>query len=504
MAVNVERSRGRSSNYKFDRGGMPTDYGPYIGEIMNNVDPTRGGRVQVYIEQFGQGDKNNPSTWRTVSYMPQFAGASPKSSTSKGTGSFGNFNNQMSYGTQAAPPDIGVKVMCIFVGGDPSQGYYIGCVPEQGMNHMTPTVGASKNFVPQNENQKTYFASDKQLPVIEINNSPENTEITQNPRFFDQPKPVHSYLTGVMFQQGLNGDPVRGPITSSAQRESPSTVYGTSTPGRPIYQGGLDETTIKSKLASGALKEEDIQVIGRRGGHSVIMDDGDQEGKNAMIRFRTAKGHQITMSDDANSLYITHSNGQVWLELGQEGTLDVFTTNSINFRTQGTMNFHADQDINMFAGGKFNMKSMKGTVLQSEATLDVANKGAMTLFSEAKIGVKASGALALQSVTGSWRSTGGLALQGNPIDLNGGSTQTVTTPTGLITYTMPDTSFQTSAGWDVAPDGVESIVTRAPAHEPWPYHNQGVAVKVSLQPGQPGSPPGAPTIPAGSTITKTK
>jgi len=504
MAVNVERSRGRSSNYKFDRGGMPTDYGPYIGEIMNNVDPTRGGRVQVYIEQFGQGDKTNPSTWRTVSYMPQFAGASPKSSTSKGTGSFGNFNNQMSYGTQAAPPDIGVRVMCIFVGGDPSQGYYIGCVPEQGMNYMTPTIGASKNFVPQNENQKTYFAADKQLPVIEINNSPENTEITQNPKFFDQPKPVHSYLTGVMFQQGLNGDPVRGPITSSAQRESPSTVYGTSTPGRPIYQGGLDEATIKSKLASGELKEEDIQVIGRRGGHSVIMDDGDQEGKNAMIRFRTAKGHQITLSDDANSLYITHSNGQVWLEFGQEGTLDVFSTNSINFRTQGTLNFHADQDINMFAGGKFNMKSMKGTVLQSEATLDVANKGAMTLFSEAKIGVKASGALALQSVTGSWRSTGGLALQGNPIDLNGGSTQTVTTPTGLITYTMPDTSFQTSTGWDVAPDGVESIVTRAPAHEPWPYHNQGVAVKVSLQPGQPGSPPGAPTIPAGSTITKTK
>jgi hypothetical protein len=192
------------------------------------------------------------------------------------------------------------------------------------------------------------------------------------------------------------------------------------------------------------------------------------------------------------------------MEFGQEGTLDVYSTNSINFRTQGTMNFHADQDINMFAGGKFNMKSMKGTVLQSEATLDVANKGAMTLYSEAVIGVKSSGALALQSIGGSWKSTGSLALEGTTIDLNGGSTQSVDTPKGLVTYTMPDTSFQTSTGWDVAPDGVESIVTRAPAHEPWPYHNQGVQVKVSLQPGQPGSPPGAPTIPAGSTITKTR
>lgn len=504
MAVNVERTRGRSSNYQFDRGGMPTDFGPFVGEIMNNVDPTRSGRVQVYIEQFGQGDRNNPANWRTVSYMPQMAGATPKTSTSKGVGTFGSHNNQMSYGQQSAPPDIGVRVMCLFISGDPSQGYYIGCIPEQGMNHMTPTVGASKQFVPQNENQQTYFASNTQLPVIEINNAPENTETTQNPRFFDQPKPVHSYLAGVMFQQGLNGDPVRGPITSSAQRESPSTVHGTSTPGRPIYQGGLDERTIKQKLAAGELKEEDIQVIGRRGGHSMIMDDGDLEGKNAMIRLRTATGHQITMSDDANSLYITHANGQVWMEFGQEGTLDVFSTNSINFRTQGDMNFHADQDINMFANGKFNMKSMKGTVLQSEATLDIANTGAMTLYSQARIGVKSGGVLALQSSIASWQASGAMTLRGSTIDLNGGSTQTVDTPKGLITYTMPDTSFQTSTGWDIAPSGVKSIVTRAPTHEPWPYHNQGVGVKVSLQPGQPGSPPGAPTVPPGTSITKTR
>jgi hypothetical protein len=97
-----------------------------------------------------------------------------------------------------------------------------------------------------------------------------------------------------------------------------------------------------------------------------------------------------------------------------------------------------------------------------------------------------------------------MTLRGSTIDLNGGSTQTVDTPKGLITYTMPDTSFQTSTGWDIAPNGVKSIVTRAPTHEPWPYHNQGVGVKVSLQPGQPGSPPGAPTVPPGTSITKTQ
>jgi hypothetical protein len=281
-------------------------------------------------------------------------------------------------------------------------------------------------------------------------------------------------------------------------------VIGLSSPGRPIYQGGAKDSTIKKELDAGSITPEDTEITGRRGGHSVVLDDGDLEGKNSMVRFRSAKGHQITMSDDANSLYITHANGQVWMEFGQEGTLDVFSTNSINFRTQGDLNFHADQDINMFAKGKFNMKSMKGTVLQSEATLDIANKGAMTLFSQAIIGVKAGGALALQSAGGSWKAGGALAFQGGTIDLNGGSTRSVETPKGLITYTMPDTTFSTSTGWDVAPDGIESIVTRAPSHEPWPYHNQGVGVKVSLQPGKPGPPPGAPTVPAGTTITKTR
>jgi hypothetical protein len=503
MALNVQRTTGRSSTYKFDRGGVPTDFGPFSGEIMNNVDPTRSGRVQVYIEQFAGNDKHNKSLWRTVSYCPPMAGATPKSSSSAGVGSYGSTNNQQSYGQAVTSPDIGVNVLCFFIGGDPDQGYYVGCIPAQGITHMTPAIGATPNAVTQNENQKTYFAKAPRLPATEINNAEQNTEINENPKYFNQPKPVHSYVAAVSFQQGLTNDPVRGSISSSSQRESPSNVHGMSTPGRPIYQGSLDDKTIQQQVSSGSVKPQDVNVIGRRGGHSIVMDDGDVSGKNALVRFRTAKGHQITMSDDANSLYITHANGQIWMEFGQEGTLDVYSTNSINFRTQGDMNFHADQDINIFAKNKINMKSIKGTTLQSEGKMDIATQGGLVLYSEAAIGVKSDGSLALQSSGGSWKASGSLAFEGGTIDLNGGSTQSVETPTGLTTYTMPDVAFQASTGWDVSSDKLESIVTRAPAHEPWPYHNQGTPVKVSLAPGQPGSPPGAPTVPPGTTITKT-
>ena len=190
MALNQQRNTGRASNYKFDRGGTPVDFGPFTGEIMNNVDPTRSGRVQVYIEQFAGPDKQDKSKWRTVSYVSPFAGASPKTSTSAGSGTYGSTNNQQSYGMAASPPDLGVTVICFFVAGDPNQGFYIGTMQAQGMNSMMPAIAATSNAAKQNANQEAYFANSPQLPATEINNADQNTALVENPQFFNQPKPV--------------------------------------------------------------------------------------------------------------------------------------------------------------------------------------------------------------------------------------------------------------------------------------------------------------------------
>ena len=38
MADNVFSNTGRPKGYKLDRGGVPAESGPFIGEVMNNVD----------------------------------------------------------------------------------------------------------------------------------------------------------------------------------------------------------------------------------------------------------------------------------------------------------------------------------------------------------------------------------------------------------------------------------------------------------------------------------
>jgi hypothetical protein len=512
MAENIQRSRGRPQGYKFDRGGTPAEMGPYIGIVVNNVDNTRQGRLQVYIDQFGATNKDglpnlkDPSLWRTVSYCPPFYGATPKTGTGTGVGTYSP-GNQQSYGMWFTPPDIGVSVLCFFVGGDPTQGYYLGCVPEQGINRMIPAIGSvpKAQASTQNNNQATYYAGANFLPVTEINNALENTANNENPKFFDQPKPVHSYVAMTLFQQGLINDPVRGSIGSSSQRESPSSCYGISTPGRAIYQGGIGKAGEAQALNDlQNAKPEDINVIGRRGGHTFVMDDGSIEGQDSLVRIRTSKGHQITMSDDGNTFYITHANGQAWIELGQEGTMDVFTTNSVNLRSQGTINLHADEDINMYAGKTINIKSKESTAIQSDGDMNVACKKALTLFGTKGIGVKSNGTLALVGKLTSVEATGPLSLKGQPILLNGGPTIPVTVPKGITKTLMPETEFNSSVGWTVSPTGIESIVTRAPTHEPYPYHNQGVSVSVSLEEGQATPPPEAPVLPPKTKITKTR
>jgi hypothetical protein len=506
MAENIQRNKGRPGNYKFSKGGAPDEMGPFIGIVVNNVDTTRSGRLQVYIEQFGSDQKDgtpdtsDKSLWRTVSYCPPFYGATPVP-TGGNSSSVGEYpGNNNSYGMWFTPPDVGVSVLCFFVGGDPSQGYYVGCIPQNGVNRMVPAIGA----VPENQRkeanktQDSYFANAPLLPVTEINTN--NSKESDSSKFYDQPKPVHSYVAAVLFNQGLSNDSVRGPITSSGQRESPSNCYGISTPGRPIYQGGYKDKNLTKSVSNA--QTSSIDIIGRRGGHTFVMDDGATEGNDNLVRIRSSNGHQILMSDDSHCFYFIHSNGQTWLEFGQEGTVDIFSTNSVNVRTQGTINLHADKDINMFAGGDINMRSMKGVVIQSEKDIGLASQGEISVLGTAKVEVMSNGAIALKSNTGGWNSGGELNLKAGTINLNGASPPSTSPPKPLTEYIMPDTKFDSQKGWISNPKGLQSICTRAPTHEPYPYHNQGVQEGNSAEPGQPSTPPGAPKMPGGWSISK--
>ena len=477
MAENYQRSVGTPKSYKENKGYIPAPSGPFIGEVVNNVDPTRSGRVQVYLEYLAGPDKNNKDLWRTVSYITPYYGFTQQSAPQPtGPGSF--VGNNQSYGFWGTPPDLGTKVICFFVDGDPTQGYYLGMPIEPGLNHMLPAIGASEKYV--DDSNSPLFANKQKLPVVEINNS--NKAIAENPRFFEETKPVHSVLAGQMLSQGVIADPLLGPITSNSQRESPSACFGISTPGRPVYSGGLTDAQLQQKINSSTLQANEVNVIGRKGGHSLVMDDGSQANEDNLIRLRTSGGHQIMMNDtpDGQTIHIMHANGQSWVELGKEGTIDVYASNSLNIRSAGEINMHADRNININSeNGSINMNA-KGSMSLESSSLNLTGTNSLLAYSKSMIGLKSDSSLMLKSNTGSWGAGSGLTLEAGCIKLNSGSAPDVPKAQEIPKRRLPDTAFSPQQGWIPEPAAIETIVTRAPTHEPYAERGTGVNTSTNL------------------------
>lgn len=473
----VFKTAGATKASKPDAGGAVVRSVPVFGLVKNNIDPTRAGRIQVYISDLGGDDPDNPDNWATVSYMSPFYGyVEPTASES----TEGNFTeNPTSYGVWNSPPDLNSTVICIFINGDPNYGFYIGAAPKPEALHMVPAIGAAKldQVKINNDKESQSYGGAEQLPVTNINMN--NEGIANDDNFLDEPKPLHSYLASIMFKQGIIRDTLRGPVTTGAQRESPSRVgWGVSSPGRPIYAGGYTDASIVEAAKSGK-DDQGMTVISRRGGHSIVLDDGDLVGRDQLVRIRSSAGHQILMSDDGQTIFIIHSNGQSWIEMGKEGTIDMFCTNSFNVRTQGDINLHADNNINIHAKKKLNIKA-EDIYIQSEKSTSHNVGTSYKIETTGKYNLKVGDVMSIASGgVASVLSSSITYINGSKVHLNTGQGPSPDAVAPIQDIVHTDTLFDSVKGYLAAPGKLKSITSRAPAHAPWSNANQGVNVQTN-------------------------
>ena len=475
MAYDEIKPRGSTKASRPDAGGAVLRSVPLFGIVKDNIDPIRSGRLQVYISDLGGLDPDDSNSWVTVSYMTPFYGVTTPSGANTGYGEY--IKNPNSYGMWNSQPDLGTTVICIFINGDPNYGFWIGCVPQPEALQMVPAIGGTDNIV-ANAGEAKGLGGAVRLPVTNINAN--NSGIANSNKFLTDAKPVHSYVASILAQQGLIRDPIRGVIGSSAQRETPSRVgWGVSTPGRPIYEGGFTDETIADAASNGG-QATGLRVVARRGGHTLVMDDGDILGKDQLVRLRSSMGHQILMSDDGQTLFIIHANGQSYVELGKEGTIDMYSTNSFNVRTQGDLNLHADNNININAGKALNISADTIAISSEKETTQKVGTD-FSLYAAGQYTTKVDGKMSFASAAdSSFYSDAITYFNGSKINLNTGASSLVpqeVKPLPITAHT--DTLNDATKGWAAAPGKLLSIVSRAPAHAPWASANQGVDVKVN-------------------------
>jgi hypothetical protein len=525
--------------------------GPWLGIVTSHQDPTYMGSLEVVLIKPTTGEINLQSETFIVSYLSPFYGVSSVKLEGNDSSNFQDV--QKSYGFWAVPPDIGATVMCIFIDGDPNQGYWFGCVQDRFQNHMVPGLAASTNVAITAEQERKYGT--RNLPVAEFLKGTRDLSIGKPDTFT---KPIHPFADRLL-AQGLLTDSVRGTTTSSARREVPSQVFGISTPG-PLDLNG--------RKATFGYETKTREPITRLGGSSFVMDDGDENGQNELVRIRTRTGHQILLHNTHDLIYIAHGSGKSWIEMTSNGKIDIYAKDSISVHTEADFNFKADRDINIEAGrnlnisvgenmqtdvggnytllvdnsgkilfsnnldetiGKNNTISIGsnlnigagGSVFQSASnTMHLYAASDMFQQSSSNINIKAGSQMFQESASifnvksgSTYRETAtSIHMNSNGEEATAATKATVSSiaevPTALPIFKLPNRSKE--QGWDdkkfYKAEDLSSIMKRVPTHEPWDHHesvNQTQFSSVATDTATPAPSTPSASSPATSASTTT-
>ena len=339
--------------------------GPFIAIVRNHLDSTYMGGLEVELLTASQSGNstNSPGQLVPVKYLSPFYGITSYDGMNKNEG---HTNSQRSYGWWGVPPDIGSKVLVIFA--EAGDGYWIGCIPEEHTNIMTPDPMVSTTFNSKDRSKK--------LPVVEYNKKTETAAGRNSTKFI---KPANEDAIAVLTQQGLLEDDTRGVTSSSSRRETPSMVTGFSSPGPADKRSGAPRVNYGENFAQTPVPQN------RLGGSSLVFDDGDPtllrktpassgppvyvnvEGgesggdatlpHNELVRLRTRTGHQILLHNTEDLIYIANAKGTTWIELTSNGKIDIFAQDSVSIHTATDLNIKADKNVNIEAGADINLKA---------------------------------------------------------------------------------------------------------------------------------------------------
>ena len=366
--------------------------GPYLARIVSHLDPSFMGTLEVTLLKTQANTQADDNETYVVRCAQPFFGYTAFEFMGQNSSQTGNANSgstldmyndtQKSYGMWFVPPDVGVTVLVVFVDSDPSQGYWIGCIPPRFANNMVPAIAGSTE-VDMDKKDKDRFNTKQPLPVAEINKKYNEKDAKID---VDKIKKALHPIADAFLRQGLLEDDVRGVTTSSSRREAPSMVFGISTPGP------LDKRPGAKRAPVGKIQSQTPRPVpvSRLGGTTFVMDDGDDryirekpasEGPvkyidvlnakpnekgdptipyNEYFRIRTRTGHQLLMHNSEDLIYIGNARGTTWIELTSNGKIDIFAEDSISLHTNCDLNVRADRDINIEAGRNINFRTESG------------------------------------------------------------------------------------------------------------------------------------------------
>lgn len=325
-----------------------------VGKIKDTRNLSKNGAIKVWLTT-STTDENNPDNWIVVYRAPLWYGHTPIPQSSNGFS-----DSVISYGENFTVPDVDNYVFIFFpnLPDGITQGYYFAYMPQTNINHMIPGLH--------------YEDVDGEIHMVTEYNNHQGTD----------KKEIYKPLDEAIKKQGLDTDMLRGLSTSSMKRETPSRAYGFLTPrgNQIVFDDGFSESEAGDNWNTKKNK------INRLSDNPALSEDKRQ---SEMIRFRTRDGTQLLLSNTEGHIYLINRDGTAWVELNNNGYIDVWAEKGINLRTNGDFNIRADNNINIESGKDINIKAAGGA-------LNVNSETDMNFYSETSIAFKSMGGYSIQ------------------------------------------------------------------------------------------------------------
>ena len=294
-----------------------------IGIVKDNSDPAEHGRLKVYIPSLDDEDFDiEDLPW--CMYASPFGGVNANNKVGRDEDQIDGIT---AYGFWAVPKN-GAQVLVACIDGNPNMRVWFGCVY---MPEHNRTLPAGIDGI------KTEIDESGAYPQSEISTYRKVAKDAGHWEDSKNFKTIGAYERSV--SHPTNKDQVK------------------------------DKTKIDNGYAPKLHEKEksDSQIIclTSPGKHHFTMSDIPSY---CRMRFRTTAGHQIILDDTNERIYVSTAKGKSWIELDENGTINVYSDSKLNITGNNDVNIHSNENLNLSAAKRVNIVSEQGSIQLSAKT----------------------------------------------------------------------------------------------------------------------------------------
>lgn len=341
-----------------------------IGTVVDTNDPQQMGRVRVVCQQWGDSWTSVVEDLPWALYVAPFGGQTQVGSRGPGVQ---ESEGGVAYGMWAIPK-VGAQVVVMCIDGNPMSRMYFGCIYDQFTPHTMPHGRFMFEDHPELEKKGSspapfgpYTSTEKYIQPLT-----DNMKLA----FGSKSEPNYEYRSRAADYSVTRVDISQINQTYSKVQDDENVEYDgwTSTQG---YQASRSDPTTPSSYTD---KNYDSMVYSftSPGFHALSMDDRQE---NCRVRLRTTSGHQIIMDDTNERIYIATAHGNNWIEMDQEGNIDIYTSSKLSVHAAKEINLTSDDTIRMYAKKGIHMHS--DDEIRMDAAKDIHVKTAQNIRTHA-------------------------------------------------------------------------------------------------------------------------